>query len=122
MTDPSASRTHASLLVRLQQEPNDEAAWCEFAARYGPRIKAWCLRWNLQEADAEEVTQRVLVQLAVKIRRFAYDASGSFRGWLKTLTQHALSDFLHDCRRERVALGGPMSEAGLETAEARHDL
>ena len=48
----------------------------------------------------EDVTQRVLMQLAVKIRRFAYDPSRSFRAWLKTLTQHALSDFLDDRWRE----------------------
>ncbi|MBI1913165.1 MAG: sigma-70 family RNA polymerase sigma factor [Planctomycetes bacterium] len=122
MRDASVSRTHASLLARLQQEPNDESAWREFVARYGPRIKAWCLRWDLQESDAEEVTQRVLVQLAVKIRRFAYDPSKSFRAWLKTLTQHALSDFLDDRQRERMASGQPLTEAALEGLEARQDL
>ncbi len=50
------SDTNASLLVRLQQAPADQAAWAEFVRRYGARIHGWCRRWGLQEADAQEVS------------------------------------------------------------------
>jgi RNA polymerase sigma-70 factor (ECF subfamily) len=62
--------------------------------RYGPQIHAWCRRWGLQETDARDVTQTVLLQLASKLRTFTYDPAQRFRGWLKTLTHHAWSDFL----------------------------
>ena len=52
----------------------------EFMARYGPKIHAWCRRWGLQEADAQDVTQMVLLRLSVKVREFVYDPSRSFRG------------------------------------------
>jgi hypothetical protein len=40
---------------------------------------------ELQEADAEDV----LLKLNSRITSFAYDASGSFSAWLKTLAHHA---------------------------------
>src|SRR5262249_27719327 len=97
MPIPTDTRTSASLLERLRA-PEDQAAWRDFAGRYGPKIYKWCLRWNLQEADAEDVTQNVLLKLAAKMRTFAYDPSRSFRAWLKTVTHHAWRDFV-DSRR-----------------------
>ena len=86
MDSSSGSHTSPSLLGRLQQEPADQQAWAEFVERYGRRIYGWCRQAQLQEADAEDVTQMVLVQLAKRMRSFAYDPSKSFRGWLRTLT------------------------------------
>jgi RNA polymerase sigma-70 factor (ECF subfamily) len=93
MTDGRDSCTSPTLLGRLRHQPADQAAWGEFVERYGPKIYRWCRRWDLQEADAQDVTQDVLVKLAQKLRTFRYDPSGSFRAWLKTLTRHAWSDF-----------------------------
>jgi RNA polymerase sigma-70 factor (ECF subfamily) len=97
MPVPTDTGTSASLLERLRS-PEDQAAWRDFAGRYGPKIYKWCLRWNLQQADAEDVTQNVLLKLAAKLRTFAYDRSRSFRAWLKTLTHHAWRDYV-DSRR-----------------------
>src|SRR5271163_4824129 len=94
MDRPSGSHTSPTLLGRLQQEPTDQAAWGQFVERYGRRIFTWCRKGDLQEADAEDVTQMVLVRLAQRMRTFAYDPSKTFRGWLRTLTQHAWSDFV----------------------------
>src|SRR5581483_12360673 len=88
------SRTSVSLLGRLRQNHTDQEAWSEFVRRYAPRILCWCRHWNLQEADAQDVTQDVLLKLADKMRTFAYDPSLSFRAWLKTLTHHAWRDFV----------------------------
>src|SRR5437763_1879635 len=116
--DPSAgSRTSPTLIGRLGTDPADQAAWVEFVRRYGPRILGWCRRWNLQDADAEDVTQSVLLRLAGKLRTFRYDPDKSFRAWLRTLTHHALSDFLDGCRR---APGGRAELADrLESVPAR---
>jgi RNA polymerase sigma-70 factor (ECF subfamily) len=119
--DP-ASRTSVTLLGRLRDAPDDAAAWEAFVRRYGPKIYEWCRQWNLQEADAEDVTQNVLLRLARKLRSFSYDASRSFRGWLRTLTQHALSDFLED--RQRATAGSGMSQIldVLNSVQARADM
>ena len=67
MTDSPLS-TRTSLLLRLRQAPPDQEAWAEFVDRYGPQIHGWCRRWGLQEADAQDVTQTVLLRLASKLQ------------------------------------------------------
>ncbi len=122
MNDEADLRTSASLLHRVGHDPSDQAAWSAFVDRYGPRIYAWCRHWQLQECDAQDVTQDVLLQLVDKLRRFHYDRSRCFRAWLKTLVHHAWQDFLD--RRRRAGPGGGDSAAWrqLETLAAREDL
>lgn len=87
-------RTSSTLLLRLR-DLDDEEAWSEFLERYTPRIFQWCRRYNLQESDASDVTQEVLRKLLRAMRSFEYDPSrGSFRGWLKTVTNNAIRDFV----------------------------
>ena len=113
--------TRESLLSRLRRNPDDPTAWEEFVARYGPKIRSWCSYWRLQESDAEDVTQMVLVRIAAKMRTFQYDASLSFRAWLKTLTRRAWYDFITE--RQRKMVGHSVDDLDvLQTAEAREDL
>jgi RNA polymerase sigma factor (sigma-70 family) len=120
--DPSGQRTRASLLGRLRQQPADQAAWSEFVERYGPRIFDWCLKWRLQQADAQDVTQNVLLGLARKMQTFAYDPGLSFRAWLRTLTTHALSDFLASRKATQLAGGGGQDLERLASLETTADL
>jgi RNA polymerase sigma-70 factor (ECF subfamily) len=122
VNDETNQRTSASLLQRLQEGADDPAAWQAFVERYGPLIAAWCRRWQLQESDAQDVTQEVLLQLVEKLRSFRYDPARSFRAWLKTLVHHAWHDFL--ARRGRAGLGSGDSAVWqtLQTVEARDDL
>jgi RNA polymerase sigma factor (sigma-70 family) len=122
MGEPAASRTSVSLLARIRRDPSDQAAWGEFVQRYAPKIYRWCRQWKLQEADAEDVTQDVLAKLADKLRTFDYDPALSFRGWLKTVTQHALSDYLSERRRCGSGSGDSAVAQMLESLEARTDL
>jgi RNA polymerase sigma-70 factor (ECF subfamily) len=122
MDNSSGSRTSATLLGRLRQDATDQEAWGAFVARYSPRIYSWCRHWKLQEADAQDVTQNVLVTLAQKMSSFAYDPARSFRGWLRTITEHALSDFLASRQRAVLGSGDTQVEEMLHTVEARSDL
>lgn len=116
------SATRITLLGRLRRDPTNQAAWGEFVEHYGGKIYGWCRKWDLQEADAQDVTQNVLLRLAQKLRDFTYDPSRSFRAWLKTLTHHAWSDFLES--RQRPGLGSGDSRVGdmLQSVAARDDL
>jgi len=120
--DSPSSPTSPTLLARLRNDPTDQAAWSAFVDRYGGRIYGWCRRWGLQEADAEDVTQSVLLRLAEKLQTFAYDPARSFRGWLKTLTQHAWSDYCEGRRRAGVASADSRAWERLQNIEARDDL
>jgi len=122
MGDDSAGASTSETLLNRVRSPVDREAWNEFVDRYGPRIYGWCRRWGLQEADAEDVTQDVLLRLATKMRSFAYDPSRSFRGWLRTLTHHAWSDFLQNRRRGGESSGDIEIAQALEQIEARDDL
>ena len=115
------SQTSITLLTKLRQVPADQEAWAQFTQRYGRKIYAWCRQWELQEADAEDVTQIVLLKLAEKMQTFQYDREGSFRAWLKTVARHAWSDYLSG-RKAAVAAGGSQAVELLHTVEAREDL
>lgn len=116
------SETRVTLLGRLRLDPGDQAAWNEFVDHYGRKVYGWCRRWNLQEADAQDVTQIVLLKLAEKLRHFSYDPSRSFRAWLRTLTQHAWSDFVESRRRPGWGSGDTAVLEQLHTTMARDDL
>src|SRR3984957_11613646 len=123
MADATLPATRLTLLTQLRQDPSDQAGWDEFVERYGRHIYRWCRQWKLQDADAEDVTQDILVKLTQKLRAFVYDPSRSFRGWLKTVAHHAWRDF-EDGRRRRAqpAAGDSDAQERILTLEAREDL
>jgi RNA polymerase sigma factor (sigma-70 family) len=119
---PSASATRATLLGRLRSSPNDPGAWSEFVECYGGKVYAWCRAWGLQEADAQDVTQDVFLNLTARLQEFRYDPSGSFRAWLKTITHHAWHDFVEKRQKAGRARGDPSARDQLAAIEARDDL
>lgn len=116
------SATRVTLLGRLRLDPSNQTIWSEFVEHYGPKIFNWCRKWGLQEADAQDVTQNVLLKLADKIRTFQYDPARSFRAWLKTLTHHAWSDYLESQQRPGRGSGDSRIVNMLHSVEARADL
>jgi RNA polymerase sigma-70 factor (ECF subfamily) len=122
LMESAPSWTSVSLLGKLRTDPQDQEAWRDFVRRYGPRILHWCRQWRLQEADAEDVTQIVLVKLAQKLSAFEYDPGQRFRGWLKTVTCHALSDYVAARRRRGETSGNDEAARVLDSLEARDDL
>ena len=110
MSDDQPSRTSGTLLLRLR-ELNDREAWTEFVNRYTPRLFGWCRKQGLQDSDAADVSQEVLGKLVRAIRTFDYDPRrGSFRGWLKTVTNNAIRDFVAE--RSRPGRGSGDSQVG----------
>ncbi len=99
MERPFESATRVTLLGRRRADPNEPAAWAEFVACYGRKIYAWCRAWGLQQADAQDVTQEVFLNLSARMQEFRYDPRGSFRAWPKTLTHHAWQDYLERHQR-----------------------
>jgi RNA polymerase sigma-70 factor (ECF subfamily) len=116
------SKTRVTLLGRLGRDHSDPEAWAEFVAHYGRKIHAWCRAWGLQDADAEDVTQHVLLKLAGRFRDFRYEPGRSFRAWLKTLTHHAWQDYLKARRRPGLGSGDTAVLDLVASVEAREDL
>jgi RNA polymerase sigma-70 factor (ECF subfamily) len=118
----SADTTRVTLLHRLNQNPDDQISWAEFVRVYGPAIRGWLMHRGLQEADAQDVTQNVLLRLTAKLPQFKYDPSKSFRGWLKTLTHHAWHDFVTEAGYRTRGSGDTSVLDQLQSVEAREDL
>jgi RNA polymerase sigma-70 factor (ECF subfamily) len=113
--------TSLTLLERIQDNPDDPNAWRLFVDRYQPQIRRWCLAWGMQDSDADDVAQDVLIKLFAALRKFHYDPEKSFRAWLKTVTQHAWSDFLAARRKDPGHQAGSISQVA-DSAEAQSDL
>jgi RNA polymerase sigma factor (sigma-70 family) len=122
MVDSPLPTTSVTLLTRLRQDPSEQAGWDEFVEHYGRHIYRWCRQWKLQDADAEDLTQDILVKLTQKLRAFTYDPSRSFRSWLKTVTHHAWRDFEDSRRHPQAAPGNSQVMELMLTVEAREDL
>ncbi|HEY1065523.1 MAG TPA: sigma-70 family RNA polymerase sigma factor [Pirellulales bacterium] len=90
--------TRASLLLRIRN-PQDGESWVEFTELYAPVVFRAAKRRRLQDADAADLTQDVLLAVARTADRLHYDPSkGSFRGWLYRVTQNKLNDH---CERQK---------------------
>ena len=91
-------QTSASLLLRLRQ-PGDQAAWKRFVDLYAPFLASWARSKGLQQNDAADLVQDVLLTLLHKLPEFEYDQQRSFRAWLLTVISHKW----HDAQRRRAA-------------------
>ena len=116
------SATSLSLLARLKADPDSAKGWDEFVARYQPRIFQWCRRWGLQESDAHDVSQNVMLELSQQLKKFEYKSGGKFRAWLKTVARRAWYDYSK--RKKRVEYQSNDSELWRQLAsdDAQQDL
>jgi RNA polymerase sigma-70 factor (ECF subfamily) len=112
MSDNQSLQTRASLLLRLR-DCADAAAWRTFVEVYTPVIYGYCRRKGLQEADAADVTQDVLAEVARGMPAFRYQPErGRFRHWLLTVVSRSLGRFW--ARRGRqLPAGGELSDEDL---------
>jgi RNA polymerase sigma factor (sigma-70 family) len=122
MSGAPDSLTRVTLLGRLRRRPDDPAAWAEFVAHYGPKVLAWCRGWGLQDADAHDVAQTVLMKLATRLPEFEYDPAQSFRAWLKTVTHHVWHDIAIKNSRPGRGSGDTGAFEKLDEVEARDTL
>lgn len=104
MPDADNSVTSLTLLGRVCRNPTDHRAWSAFVDRYGPKLYAWARHWGLQDADAQDVAQNVLLDLARQLGSFEYRPGGSFRAWLRTIAYRAWCDLLSSRKLNQVTL------------------
>jgi RNA polymerase sigma-70 factor (ECF subfamily) len=118
----SEPKTGTTLFVLLREY--SEQAWQSFVCRYGSRIYQWCRGWGLQEVDAQNVTQEVLIKLFQNLRDFVYDPSrGRFRGFLKRVAHNVWQDYLASQRLPgATAPGGSDAQEALGAQATRSDL
>ncbi len=97
-------RTRPSLLLRLRGE-RDERAWAEFLLLYEPLVLRLMRRRGLQESDARDTTQQVLLRISGAIERYQPDgAEASFRRWLFRVARNVVVTFLTKRSRQAEAM------------------
>ena len=95
--------TRASLLLRLR-DSQDHQAWVEFVALYEPAAYRLLRRHGLQDADARDVLQDLLLAVSRSIDRWdPAKERGSFRGWLRRVARNLLVNWLKQRQRRLLA-------------------
>jgi len=104
-----AGTTSVSLLALAAA--NDEAGWRRLTELYGPLIYSWCRQARLQPEDSADIVQEVFRSVLLNISNFEKtETTGSFRGWLFTITRNKVRDH-HKVRVGKAqATGGSLGQ------------
>ncbi len=100
--------TSLSLLELLRQSSHPEA-WARFVRLYAPLLMTWARQQGFQDADAEDIVQRVLVKVVRLIPGYQREPGQTFRGWLFTICRNECRDV-----RTRRATHPLPTSAGLD--------
>ena len=81
--------TNESLLFHIR-DAEDTAAWERFVAVYRPAVYRLGRRRGLQDAEAEDLAQQVMINVSRAIGQWQKDAArGTFRSWLLRIAKNA---------------------------------
>ncbi len=105
--------TSLTLLGRVRA--NVPGAWETLVHLYSPLVFSWARRAGLADEDAADVVQEVWAAVAGHFGRFQKDAeSGTFRGWLWTVTRNKLRDFARVRQNRPAGVGGTVAHGRLQ--------
>jgi RNA polymerase sigma-70 factor (ECF subfamily) len=96
--------TRSTLLHQIRS-PADREAWEEFTLIYKPVMYRMARRRGMQDADAQDLVQTVLVQVSGAIARWEKGPEKRFRHWLRRVIKNAIITALTR-RPKDIAVGG----------------
>lgn len=111
--------TRSTLLAALQT-PGDRYAWEEFVLIYRPVFYRMARRRGLQDADAQDLVQQVLLRVCRAIESFEKKPGTRFRHWLRRVANNAIATALASSRRD-VAEGGTVNFEKLDSVPEASD-
>lgn len=101
---PNMPETRDSLIIQIQGPENREA-WDEFTQIYRPVVYRMARSRGLQDADAEDLTQQVLMSVARALPQWQRNPNSRFRHWLNRIAKNAILNALTRGRRT-LGVGG----------------
>lgn len=112
--------TRASLLVDIR-DPANVRAWSVFSELYRPVVYRMARRRGMQDADAQDLAQKVLVSVAKAIGDWDEDKGrGRFRHWLSRVTRNAIIDAFRRMKPD-APVGGSAITRILNQSPAAHE-
>ena len=112
--------TRDSLIVQVQ-DPLNREAWDQFTLIYRPVIYRLACKKGLQDADAQDLVQQVLIAVSSSIDRWEKtDPAVRFRHWLRRVARNAILNAL--TRRPHDSAAGGSTVQALLQEHPQHDL
>lgn len=102
--------TRASLLMQVG-DLQDRDAWEQFEQIYRPLIYRLARQRGMQDADAQDLSQQVLMSVASAVGRWKRNSeSARFRHWLRRVARNAILNALSRRPRDLAAGGSSVQE------------
>lgn len=118
----SPPETQASLIMRLQNA-DDVAAWAQFTELYGPVVFRVARRRGLQQADAENLVQEVLLAVAQSVSGWIErEDRGRFRAWLLRIAHNEAVNMLTQRATRSLGLDGLQGQHLLDGVAVRNEI
>lgn len=91
--------TRHTFIRRLQG--GGEEIWQQLDRLYRPLIAGWLRRFQLSDADVDDVAQEIMLVVMRRIDDFDHNGRvGAFRNWLRTIAANTTRSFLRKKQRE----------------------
>lgn len=93
-------------LLECVARGEDPSSWRRFYDVYSPLLRHWLRRFQVQDADAEDLIQEVLTVVCRELAKFEHnERKGAFRNWLKVILIHRVRDFWRAAKHRPLATG-----------------
>lgn len=111
------NQTSLSLLDHVRRS-SDGDAWERLTSIYSPLLQRWLTRYDVQESDADDLVQEVLLAVSKDVATFDHNGrDGAFRAWLKTILINRVRNFWRTRGRRPQARGDSDAERQLNALE-----
>lgn len=108
--------TQSLLLANIQSLENREA-WVEFVQIYRPVIYRMARRRGMQDADAQDLSQDVLVRLSKSIAGWEPQEGIRFRHWLRKVASNAIVTAVTKSKPRSFLVGSAADQLLAEAAD-----